>query len=115
MELLRNYWPIFALILWFTFKWYSARRIKAKLPELKRLGAVFLDVRSQGEFQASNAPNTLNIPLQELSSRLNELSKSTPIVVCCASGTRSGMAKMLLKKNGFSSVYNIGAWTNFLN
>jgi phage shock protein E len=115
MEFLKNYWPFFAVGLWFFYKWFNARRIRAKLPELKKQGAILLDVRSQGEFQASNAPGTINIPLQELGNKLQELPKSLPIVVCCASGTRSGMAKMLLKKNGFNSVYNIGAWTNFLN
>jgi rhodanese-related sulfurtransferase len=36
------------------------------------------------------------------------------VVVGCASGTRSGMAKMLLKKHGFKQVYNVGAWSNFI-
>jgi rhodanese-related sulfurtransferase len=36
------------------------------------------------------------------------------VVVGCASGTRSGMAKLLLKKKGFAPVYNIGSWPNFL-
>ena len=84
------------------------------LPELKKQGAVFVDVRSSGEFASANAPGTINIPLQELSSRLNEISKSTPVVLCCASGTRSGMAKMMLKKNGYQNVYNIGTWSKFL-
>jgi rhodanese-related sulfurtransferase len=115
MEFLKNYWLFFAVGIWFLFKWFNARRIRAKLPELKKQGAILLDVRSQGEFLASNAPGTINIPLQELGNKLQELPKTSPIIVCCASGTRSGMAKMLLKKNGFNSVYNIGAWTNFLN
>jgi rhodanese-related sulfurtransferase len=37
------------------------------------------------------------------------------VVLGCASGTRSGMAKMLLRKNGFEQVHNIGTWTKFLD
>lgn len=115
MEIFNNYWPIVIISIWFLYKWWNSKKIIAMLPELKRQGALYVDVRSQSEFDAANAPGTINIPLQELNNRLNEIPKKVPVVVCCASGTRSGMAKMLLKKNGFQKVYNIGAWTKFLN
>jgi rhodanese-related sulfurtransferase len=102
------------LALWFAYKWWNSKRIVALLPELKKNGAIFVDVRSAAEFAQANAPGTVNIPLQELGSRLGELPKSSPVVLCCASGTRSGMAKLLLKKNGYRDVYNIGAWSKFL-
>jgi phage shock protein E len=47
-----------------------------------------------------------------LGSRLNEIPKDKPVVVCCASGSRSGMAKLLLLKNGYRNVHNIGNWSN---
>jgi len=112
---LETYWPFLALGLWFTYRWWNSRRVIAMLPELKKKGAIFVDVRSASEFANGNAPGTINIPLQELRSRLGEISKSFPVVLCCASGTRSGMAKLLLKKNGYLNVYNIGTWTKFLN
>jgi rhodanese-related sulfurtransferase len=83
------------------------------LPELKQRGATLVDVRSAGEYASGHAPGTVNIPLQELGSRLAEIPKSAPVVVACASGSRSGMAKMLLKKNGYAEVYNAGSWRNF--
>lgn len=86
----------------------------ALLPELKNKGAILIDVRSPAEFAANNAPHTLNIPLNELGQRLQEIPRHVPVILACASGTRSGIAKMILKKNGFSDVYNLGAWTNFL-
>ena len=73
-----------------------------------------IDVRSATEFASGNAPGTLNIPLQELGSRLAEIPNSTPVVLCCASGTRSGMAKLVLKKNGYQQVYNVGTWGKLL-
>jgi rhodanese-related sulfurtransferase len=114
MEALKQYWPILLLGLWFAYKWWNSKRVLALLPALHREGAVCVDVRSAEEFAEGNAPGTINIPLPELGSRLGELSKASPVVLCCASGTRSGMAKLLLKKNGYSRVYNIGTWTKFL-
>jgi rhodanese-related sulfurtransferase len=114
MEFLKNYWPMLALVAWLAYKWWNARRVVALLPALKQQGATLIDVRSLGEFAQASAPGTVNIPLQELGSRLGEIPKNAPVVVACASGTRSGMAKMLLKKNGYAQVYNIGAWANYL-
>lgn len=108
---LKEQWPLLALIAWFGYKWWNSRRVVRMLPALKARGAVLVDVRSAQEFAAGQAPGTINIPLPELGSRLNELSKDSPVVLCCASGTRSGMAGMLLRKNGFRDVHNVGAWT----
>ncbi len=112
---LENYWPIMALGLWFAYKWWNSKRVVAMLPELRKSGAIFVDVRSAAEFASGNAPGTINIPLQELGSRLAELPKSCAVVLCCASGTRSAMAKLMLKKKGYQNVHNIGAWSKFLN
>ena len=113
-EVLKQYWPFMVLALWFGYKWWNSKRVVAMLPELKKSGATFVDVRSPGEFASGNAPGTINIPLSELGSRLGEIPSSSPVVVCCASGTRSGMAKLLLKKNGYTRVHNIGTWSKFL-
>ncbi len=113
-DFLINYWPMLALMLWFGYKWWNSRRVVAMLPALKARGALLVDVRSAGEFAAANAPGTVNIPLGDLGNRLSDIPKTAPVVVGCASGTRSGMAKLMLKKNGYTEVYNIGAWTKFL-
>jgi phage shock protein E len=111
----QQYWPLMLVALWFGYKWWSAQRVKSMLPALKAQGAVLIDVRSPAEFASGNAPGSLNIPLQELGSRLKEIPASVPVVLCCASGTRSGMAKMMLKKNGYQQVHNIGKWRNLLD
>ena len=110
-----TYWPFMALGLWFAYKWWNSRRVIAMLPELKKNGAIFVDVRSAEEFANGNAPGTINIPLQELGSRLGEIPKSAPVVLCCASGTRSGMAKLMLKRKGYQNVHNIGTWNKLLD
>jgi phage shock protein E len=111
-NLLKEYWPFLLLILWWTYKWLRAKQVKSDLPALKNEGATLVDVRSEAEFAHANAPGTLNIPLSNLSSRLSEIPKDKPVVVCCASGSRSGMAKLLLLKNGYRNVHNIGNWSN---
>lgn len=110
----KQYWPLAALALWFGYKWWNARRVRALLPELRQKGAVLIDVRSAAEFASGRAPGTVNIPLPELGARLHEIPRSVPVVLCCASGTRSGMARRMLKRNGYEDVFNIGAWRNFL-
>ncbi|MEY3610772.1 MAG: hypothetical protein RJB14_494 [Pseudomonadota bacterium] len=115
MQFIQDYWPMMALALWFGYKWWNARRIKAWLPQLQSEGAILVDVRSEAEFASDHAPGTRNIPLNELGQHLNNLPKSAPIVLACASGTRSGMAKLMLRKNGYSRVYNIGTWRNFMD
>lgn len=108
------YWPLMALALWFGYKWWNARRVMAMLPELRKNGALLVDVRSAAEFAGGNAPGSINIPLQELGSRLKEVPASAPVVLCCASGTRSGMARLMLKRKGYKQVFNIGKWPNLM-
>ena len=114
VNMFEQYWPFLALALWFAYKWWNSKREAAMLPDLKKEGALFVDVRSPAEFANGRAEGTVNIPLPELGSRLAEIPKSAPVVLCCASGSRSGMAKLLLMKNGYAKVYNVGAWTKLL-
>lgn len=85
------------------------------LPGLKSKGALLIDVRTEREFMQNHANDTINIPLHELNSRLAEIPKERPVILCCASGTRSGMARRVLKRNGYEQVYNIGAWPNLIS
>jgi rhodanese-related sulfurtransferase len=112
MNLIEQNWPILALALWFTYKWWSAKQVVLMLPELRQSGALFIDVRSVVEFSAVNAPGTINIPLQLLRSKLSDIPKDRDVVLCCASGSRSGMASLLLKSQGYKRVHNIGSWSN---
>ena len=112
MSAIEQYWPLLALIVWFVYKWWAAKQVVSMLPELRQNGAVFVDVRSPAEFVSGNAPGSINIPLNELPSRLVELPKDRDVVVFCASGSRSSMAKMVLKTKGFQKVHNAGTWGN---
>jgi phage shock protein E len=114
MQELTPYWPLGALALWFGYKWWRARRVVAMLPQLKAQHATLVDVRTSAEFAADSAPGTINIPLDEIGVRLNDIPRDHPVVLGCASGTRSGMARMLLMKHGYRNLYNIGSWRHFM-
>lgn len=102
------------IVSFFGYKFVKFRVIKKKLPKLLEAGATVIDVRTKAEFSGGNRPGSLNIPLNDLNSRSKQLDKSQTIILCCASGTRSGMGVGILKKNGFKSVINAGPWTNTL-
>jgi rhodanese-related sulfurtransferase len=81
----------------------------ASASDLLAKGAIALDVRTPEEFQSGHYAGALNIPVDQLESRLNELpDKSIPIVAYCASGARSGHAAQILKAAGYTEVINAG-------
>jgi len=74
-------------------------------------GAKIIDVRSPGEFAGGHIKGSINIPLDSLSQNLKKLGDpKSPIILCCASGMRSGSAKGMLEGKGFTQVYNGGGW-----
>jgi phage shock protein E len=81
----------------------------AQARQLVQAGARLIDVRTPSEFSAGHIPGAINIPLQQLDSRLTELQpKETPVVLYCRSGNRSGSATRMLENAGFTAVHNLG-------
>ncbi|HZL06478.1 MAG TPA: rhodanese-like domain-containing protein [Coriobacteriia bacterium] len=72
-------------------------------------GAVILDVRTPAEFQGGFIAEAQNIPVDELATSLSTLDKSKPVLVYCATGSRSVTAVQILKNAGFEKVYNLTA------
>jgi phage shock protein E len=71
-----------------------------------------VDVRTSGEFMGGNVAGSVNIPLQEIPYRMEELKAlQAPLVLCCASGNRSGQAQHYLSQQGLEC-YNGGSWLN---
>lgn len=67
----------------------------------------FIDVRTTGEFQSNKIKGFKNIPLQSLRQREKELKKDVPVVLICASGSRSLQAARILSKAGFENLINV--------
>jgi rhodanese-related sulfurtransferase len=78
--------------------------------------SLVLDVRDAQEFAAGHLPRARHIPLGELAGRLGEIGKfkEKPVIVTDRTGARSGAACRLLRKSGFSHVYQlkggVAAW-----
>ena len=69
-----------------------------------------VDVRTPGEFMGGHVAGSINIPLQEIQARLEELKAlPQPIVLCCACANRSGQATSFLKSQGINCT-NGGSW-----
>ena len=91
-----------------------SRLTKDQMMTLLDQGALILDVRTTQEFAQGHAPGSRNVPLDQLASHLPKLDRTQSILVCCASGARSGVAKAMLERAGFSKVDNAGPWQRLL-
>jgi rhodanese-related sulfurtransferase len=68
---------------------------------------VLIDVRTNKEFEAGNMKNAINIPVDEIRDRLNEIPKNRTIYIYCEAGLRGYLAHRVLRQNGFENVFNL--------
>jgi len=81
--------------------------------QLPRDGSVtLLDVRTPGEYRMGHAPDFINIPVDSLRDRLNEIAPGKPVYVMCQSALRSYIACRILSQNGFDC-YNFSGGYRF--
>lgn len=78
--------------------------------QLKRGNATIVDVRTAAEFTGGHVQGSMNIPLQEVPQRVEELRRMENLILCCASGNRSGQAARFLQSRGIECI-NGGSWT----
>ncbi len=80
---------------------------------LPRDGSItLLDARTPMEYSRGHAEGFINIPVDELRERMNELDKDKPVYVICQSGLRSYIASRILMGNGFDA-YNFAGGFRF--
>jgi rhodanese-related sulfurtransferase len=83
----------------------------AEAHDLLRSGALLLDVREQGEWDAGHAPKARHHPLRRLPGSMDRLPTARTIVVVCRSGNRSARATKMLTKAGLDAVNLTGGMT----
>lgn len=71
-----------------------------------------LDTRTVREYERGHINGFINIPVDELRERINELDKTKPVYVICQSGVRSYIATRILMGNGFNA-YNFAGGYRF--
>jgi rhodanese-related sulfurtransferase len=86
-----------------------------QLSDLQSSGARIIDVRTSAEFEAGHIPDAENIPLGEIAGAAASWDPAEPIVLYCATGSRSAEAAQMLQAKGFTAVYDlaggIAAWS----
>ena len=97
------------------FDFLTGKKKKEQITNALENGAIIVDVRTANEFNGGHFTGAKNIPLHMLPTKLKEIKQwNKPVVVVCASGMRSGQAKVLLSANGVE-VYNAGSWMSLAN
>ncbi|MGI6110563.1 MAG: rhodanese-like domain-containing protein, partial [Eubacteriaceae bacterium] len=74
---------------------------------LPRNGSVqLIDVRNPGEYEKGHIPDFINIPLDSIRDRMDEIDKDKPVYVTCQVGLRGYLAARILMQNGYD-VWNL--------
>jgi rhodanese-related sulfurtransferase len=65
---------------------------------------LLIDVREPAEYRSGHIDGAVNIPLRELSDRLDEIPSDRPVVLYCSTGYRTGIGVMALHLLGYENV-----------
>ena len=68
---------------------------------------VLLDVREKWEFDLCHIPNSIHMPVTEVSSKISSFSKTGSIIIICHNGRRSLHVGLEFIKKGFNNVINL--------
>lgn len=94
------------------FSIFGRSKTNEKVADLLTKGALIVDVRTPQEYKAGHITKSVNIPLNLIPNKVNELKrKNKPIITCCRSGARSGMAADQLRRAGIEAE-NGGPWNS---
>lgn len=84
----------------------SKNELKTMMQD-KKVKKAYVDVRTPDEFNSKNLKGFRNIPLHTLSKRYKEIPQDQPVILICASGSRSVKAARILMKLGYKEVYSV--------
>ena len=92
----------------------SLKRITGQELEemLKTLDLPLFDVRKKSEFDSEHLLNSVNIPLNQLNTKLDSFPKDKSFVIYCAGGYRSMIAASILKQRGFDDFIDVSGGFN---
>jgi rhodanese-related sulfurtransferase len=68
---------------------------------------ILLDVRTEKEYSEGKIANAINIPVDEIRERMNEIPRDKKIFIYCEAGLRGYLAHRILRQNDFKEVYNL--------
>ncbi|MDZ7658300.1 rhodanese-like domain-containing protein [Fodinibius sp.] len=84
---------------------------------LEEESGVIIDVRTNGEYNSGHLKNTdFNFDVSSgFEEKIKDLDKDKNYFLYCRTGSRSGRATQIMKRNGFENVYNVGGLQNLVN
>ena len=77
------------------------------IPSIDKTKAMIIDSRTKEEYDFGHIEGAINIPVDEIRSRLNEMPRDKKIIVYCAVGLRGYIASRILMQHGYTDVYNL--------
>lgn len=78
-------------------------------------GIKVVDVRTPEEFAQGHVPGAINIPYDQMEKRHAEIGPpSTPVLLYCRTGRRSGIAAKTLRDAGFATIYDLQAYDRWV-
>ena len=81
------------------FYWNETKNLKQ--------GDILIDVRTADEFSNGRIPGAINIPVDEIRNRLDEIPIDQTIYIYCEAGLRGYLAQRILRQRGFNNVFNL--------
>ena len=83
------------------------------------IDGLLIDVRTPAEYEGGKIGDAINIPVDDIRSRLDEIPRNKKILIYCEAGLRGYLAQRILKQNGFDEVLNLSGgyrlWNNCVN
>jgi len=95
---------------------FGVRQVGLVRPKTARLllrqRALVVDVRTDAEYRRGHLPGSINLPLGELREAIAKRApkKDRVLLVYCASGSRSGAGRRVLREMGYHQVFNLGGY-----
>lgn len=86
------------------------------MPSTTTANAIWIDVRTAGEFNSGHLEGATHIPYEDIGTRICEVTsdKNAIIHLYCRSGNRSGIAQQILQSIGFKNAVNEGGYETLL-
>lgn len=91
----------------------TSEKKETAVPTITNKNEIIVDVRTPEEWNNDgHADCSVNYPLNEIESKIEELKKYDRVVLVCRSGNRAGTAQGILQEAGLKNVENLGQWQN---
>ena len=84
--------------------YYTIKRVGQVKQSVKEADALLVDVREPNEFAAGHIEGAVNIPLRSLTTNLDQISTTKPVILYCSSGYRTGIGVMTLRMLGYDNI-----------